>query len=335
MNNTLEPEFKDRLATLLEEKNGGNQSALARAVTVSPQAVQSWLAGRTKPRDKQVDALAAYFDTTPAYLLYGQKPDQIEALQHSDEYYGVSRSLEEAENTIIKLIGQAIGSMSIKAFCEKIGLPEIAEQIENGEEDMSYFYHSPSQDLKDRIVAKLGLPENYWGDGLGMKTSNVESIRAIRTFEHYSELPDNEFVNIPVLDAKLSAGHGRDNPVIDFKRPLPFQTESIKANKIAPENALAMKVIGRSMEPILHDGDTVLIDQGDRAPTLHGGVFALTLEGEWMVKRVFKTLGGGVRIASDNPAEGLAIELTEEKAQNAELKIIGRVRYRSGFGCDF
>lgn len=69
-------EFKDRLASLLEQKNGGNQSDLARFVGVTPQAVQAWVSGRTAPRKKQLEKIAVYLDTTDAYLMYGIDGDE-------------------------------------------------------------------------------------------------------------------------------------------------------------------------------------------------------------------------------------------------------------------
>ena len=39
-----------RISDLLQAKNGGNQSELARYVGVSPQAVQQWISGETSPR---------------------------------------------------------------------------------------------------------------------------------------------------------------------------------------------------------------------------------------------------------------------------------------------
>ena len=60
-----------RLRALLDARNGGNRSALARHVGVSPQAVQKWLLGETEPRRHHIDAIAAFLGVTPAMLLYG------------------------------------------------------------------------------------------------------------------------------------------------------------------------------------------------------------------------------------------------------------------------
>lgn len=60
-----------RIERLLESKNGGNQSELARFVGVSPQAVQQWIADETSPRGRNLAMAAEYLGTTPAELRFG------------------------------------------------------------------------------------------------------------------------------------------------------------------------------------------------------------------------------------------------------------------------
>lgn len=60
-----------RLTNLLQAKNGGNQSEMARYVGVTPQAVQKWLAGITEPRGKNLDLAAEFLGVTPAALKFG------------------------------------------------------------------------------------------------------------------------------------------------------------------------------------------------------------------------------------------------------------------------
>ena len=60
-----------RLQALLQAKNGGNQSELARYVGVSPQAVQQWISGVTSPRGKNLERAAVFLNTTPGYIQFG------------------------------------------------------------------------------------------------------------------------------------------------------------------------------------------------------------------------------------------------------------------------
>lgn len=64
-----------RIERLLEQKNGGNQSELARYVGVSPQAVQQWIAGETSPRGKNLEKAADFLGVSPAMLRFGQQTE--------------------------------------------------------------------------------------------------------------------------------------------------------------------------------------------------------------------------------------------------------------------
>ena len=64
----------NRLTSLLEAKNGGNQSEMARFIGVTPQAVQKWMAGDTEPRGKNLERAAEYLGVTPAMLKFGSEP---------------------------------------------------------------------------------------------------------------------------------------------------------------------------------------------------------------------------------------------------------------------
>lgn len=60
-----------RLQHYLNEKNGGNQSELARFVKVTPQAVQKWVSGESEPRGRNLELAAEFLGITPAMLKFG------------------------------------------------------------------------------------------------------------------------------------------------------------------------------------------------------------------------------------------------------------------------
>lgn len=70
----MDENIGDRIKRLLDTKNGGNQSELARFAKVSPQAVQQWIANETSPRGKNLDRAAEFLNTTPAELRFGEPP---------------------------------------------------------------------------------------------------------------------------------------------------------------------------------------------------------------------------------------------------------------------
>lgn len=62
-----------RLAKLLQARNGGNQSEMARYIGVSPQAVQKWMAGLSEPKGQNLQRAAEFLGVTPGVLLYGSE----------------------------------------------------------------------------------------------------------------------------------------------------------------------------------------------------------------------------------------------------------------------
>lgn len=62
----------NRIERFLTEKNGGNQSEMARFIGVSPQAVQKWVSGLAEPRGKNLEMAAEFLGVTPAMLKFGE-----------------------------------------------------------------------------------------------------------------------------------------------------------------------------------------------------------------------------------------------------------------------
>jgi repressor LexA len=80
---------------------------------------------------------------------------------------------------------------------------------------------------------------------------------------------------------------------------------------------------GDSMEPLIHDGDMMLVDESDRRPAPRGGIYVIRLDEALIVKRLTVT-AGQVTIASENPAYP---SIAPRPA--GEVDIIGRVVWLS------
>ena len=68
--------FGQRIERLLLVKNGGNKSEFARAIGVTPQAVQQWTNDETSPRGKNLSRAAVFLGVTPAELRFGASGEQ-------------------------------------------------------------------------------------------------------------------------------------------------------------------------------------------------------------------------------------------------------------------
>ena len=84
----------------------------------------------------------------------------------------------------------------------------------------------------------------------------------------------------------------------------------------------AIEVTGDSMEPLLRDGDEILVDRTPRP--LRDGVHVVRIGDALMVKRVQSGVPGRIVLESENPAYR-PIELPPE-----EVRVVGRVVWKSG-----
>jgi phage repressor protein C with HTH and peptisase S24 domain len=101
-----------------------------------------------------------------------------------------------------------------------------------------------------------------------------------------------------------------------------FRLDFLRASGIPQDKAVTMFVRGDSMDPVIKDGDMILIDQSDFAPR-DGFIYLVNLAGALMVKRLFR-LPNGWRIYSEN-AKYLPTDVVGDELES--LKVFGRVRW--------
>lgn len=161
------------------------------------------------------------------------------------------------------------------------------------------------------------------------KGTKPTPVRRITTYENLDELPEGTHVLIPRVAVDLSAGHGKATWHIEERDPLPFLVDYVKRLGIKPANAVVVKVCGDSMERTLFDDDSVIVNTAE-TEVRDNGVYALLIDGDLMVKRLFKRPGGGLLVVSDNKDRYPAFEIKPDDLRH--IGVIGRVKYRSGAG---
>jgi phage repressor protein C with HTH and peptisase S24 domain len=129
----------------------------------------------------------------------------------------------------------------------------------------------------------------------------------------------DRFRNIPKVKARLSAGGGSFEIGSEIQGYYAFQMEWL-VSKGNPRRMVLMDIFGNSMEPELKDGDTVLIDESQKA-ILAGAVYAVGVDDTIMVKRIEKHPNKLVLI-SDN-TDYAPIYLSGADGQS--VRIIGKV----------
>jgi phage repressor protein C with HTH and peptisase S24 domain len=102
--------------------------------------------------------------------------------------------------------------------------------------------------------------------------------------EHGSR--DDGFTYVPKVTARLSAGTGSFDCDAQVIEHLAFPAAWLN-RKGSARSMVAMAVFGHSMEPVIKEGDTVLIDQS-QTQILAGAIYAVGVEDTILVKRLEK-----------------------------------------------
>ena len=134
-----------------------------------------------------------------------------------------------------------------------------------------------------------------------------------------SACQDDEFAKIPKVNARLCAGDGSFEVGSDIQGYYAFRKDWLN-RKGSADAMVLMDIFGNSMTPELKDGDTVLVDESQKA-IIAGALYAVGIEDTVMVKRVEKHPNNLV-LQSDNK-DYAPIFLNEREMNMA--RIIGKV----------
>jgi phage repressor protein C with HTH and peptisase S24 domain len=134
--------------------------------------------------------------------------------------------------------------------------------------------------------------------------------------------PRDGYTFIPRRAVTASAGDAVLLPSDEIIDHILFKTEWLRSElRLDPQLVVVIQAKGDSMEPVIEDGDLLLVDlrrSGDRAD----GVHVINLDGKVLVKRLQHRLDGAIGVLSDNPS--YPAELVK-LADVDNFHIVGRV----------
>lgn len=173
---------------------------------------------------------------------------------------------------------------------------------------------------------KRGLFPLSWAISLARKTGvGVDVILGTAGGEiagqETSEPDAAGLILVPKVAARLSAGNGSFETDAPVKGHYAFRSEWLQA-KGNPKRMVLMEVSGDSMEPLLANGDTVLINR-DQQDVLAGKIYAVGIEDTVVVKQVDKEPGKLI-LRSFNPRyQPMEVPMTGDMLE--VVRVIGRV----------
>jgi phage repressor protein C with HTH and peptisase S24 domain len=132
----------------------------------------------------------------------------------------------------------------------------------------------------------------------------------------------SDWVEVPRLSLEASAGPGataaEEIPFDAFR----FSRRWLRENGLEPAQLSAIRVMGDSMDPLLRDGDEILVDRTPRA--FREGVHVVRLGEALHVKLLQAVPPGRLRLISQNQAyEPVEVAMSD-------VDVVGRVVWKSG-----
>lgn len=130
-----------------------------------------------------------------------------------------------------------------------------------------------------------------------------------------------QYAMIPKVNAKAGAG----NSLITTDSVLGFYAFSyafLRGIGVQAKDALLMDVVGDAMEPLVSDGDALLVDTSVRKPQ-DGKLFLIGLGEELLVRRLQKSPRGWVLVSQNPQYASMPIEGDDLDA----FHLYGRVRW--------
>ncbi|KEO91917.1 transcriptional regulator [Erythrobacter longus] len=134
--------------------------------------------------------------------------------------------------------------------------------------------------------------------------------------------PETGYIDVPRLNIGASAGPGALPDAEEAFDAFRFSRRWLAEQGLEGAKLQAITVEGDSMEPLLNDGDEILIDTSERP--FRDGVHVVRLGDTLMVKRVAQAGAGRFSLLSQN----LAYPPVDVAAD--EMQVIGRVVWKGG-----
>ena len=132
--------------------------------------------------------------------------------------------------------------------------------------------------------------------------TGLPPVRGRTAIPEIVQIGGDRFAMLPVYDEQVSAGPGLEAEDSPPSYRIAFRMDWLR--RVARGNISDLAVLtvdGDSMEPTLRQGDSVLVDMGQRRPGQKDGIYVIRTDGGLQVKRVaVNPTNGRISVISDN-----------------------------------
>lgn len=208
-------------------------------------------------------------------------------------------------------------SMAELARCSGISYEMIRRYTEG--------YAMPKVEGLSLLAKSLGVTPAWlqFGEELDLKILPIGS--SIGVLEEYLDF--KKYIEIKRFDVNLSAGAGNSIWIAreSSDDPIVFRRRWFKRHRYNPDLLKGIYVRGDSMEPELHNGDTVIINTND-TEILDGEIYAIVFKNKLYIKKLCQS-EDGILIISKNP-EYPPMKVTEDTLN--QFIVLGKKIWRGG-----
>lgn len=131
---------------------------------------------------------------------------------------------------------------------------------------------------------------------------------------------DDDYSDVPAYDIRVAAGAGSWVEETEPKHFLRFRADWLRTLAANPARLVVLQISGDSMWETLHDGDHVLVDQGQVNPRREG-LYVIRVDDVLQVKRLaMHPVTRMLTIKSDNPSYPTYTDVSPD-----DVALLGRV----------
>lgn len=183
----------------------------------------------------------------------------------------------------------------------------------------------PKAETLKKIKQLKGCSIDWLLTGEGEPFPQRASLPAAAAYDTLNNIIDtDDYVFVPLYDVYAAAGHGQHVYGEDPVSALAFRRDWLESSVTRSVEKLSVIFVkGDSMEGVLNDGDTILVNHQHTTP--RDGLYVLRINENLLVKRLQVMPGGIVNVISANEAYP-TFEINLNRLEE-DFAVIGRVEW--------
>lgn len=248
----------------------------------------------------------------------------------SDKSVGSDKGKQAGEpETAVASLPPDLETRLMEAIERVGGKDKAAEIMDKSEKQVRRYLggHEPPLMAVASLAEASGLSLDWIVFGRGEPIALIEAKGHFPHADQRARELMDEFVLVPRYDIRAAAGGGsviHSEQIVDY---LAFKSDWVRHTlRVPPSALLLIEAMGDSMEDTISDGDLLLVNTSE--PRIKdNAIYALSVGGDLIVKRIQRRLDGTLIVKSDNARydpEEVPPHMTDQ------LRVIGQVIWHGG-----